>query len=113
MKTSDCTKYLGLLISSTGGVYETIEDRRSRGWGKIATIMAILSEITLGSFRLGVGHMIMINSMLFSAKAWSGVTEKQLARLEVVDTRGPEIFFWLSAPFLKTKVAAKVRDPKI
>ena len=27
--------------------------------------------------------------------------------------RGPEIFFWLSAPFLKTKVAAKVCDTKL
>ena len=27
--------------------------------------------------------------------------------------RGPEIFLWLSAPFLKAKVAAKVRDLKI
>ena len=28
-------------------------------------------------------------------------------------TRGPEIFFWLSAQFKKPKVAAKVRDLKI
>ena len=28
-------------------------------------------------------------------------------------TRGPEIFFWLSAPFLETKVAAKVRDTNL
>jgi hypothetical protein len=90
MKKVESTKYLGNMISSKGGIQETIEDRRNRGWGKIATIMGILSEITVGSHKMEVGLMlrktIMINSLLFSAEAWSGVTEKQLARLEVVDT---------------------------
>ena len=59
-------------MSSTGGITETIEDRRNKGWGKVSTIMGILEEVTLGSHRLEV------NSLLFSTEAWSGVTEKHL-----------------------------------
>ena len=86
MKKSECTKYLGNLVSSKC----TIEDHRNKGWGKVSTIMGILEEVTLGSHRLEVGLMlrksILVNSMLFSAEAWSGVTEKHIKRLEVVDT---------------------------
>ena len=90
MKKTSCAKYLGNYISSNGGISDTIEDRRNKGWGKISTIMGILEEVTFGSHRLEVGLMlrksILVNSMLFSAEAWSGVTEKHLRRLEVVDT---------------------------
>ena len=52
--------------------------------------MGILSEVDMGVHKVEVGLMlrqaILINSMLFSAEAWSSVTEIQLARLEVVDT---------------------------
>ena len=66
-----------------------MEDRRNQGWGKVATILGILEEVTLGQHRVEVGLMlrqaILINSLLFSAEAWSGVTDKLLSRLEVVD----------------------------
>ena len=44
----------------------------------------------MGKHRLEVGLMlrqaILISSMLYSAEAWSDITEKQLARMEVVDS---------------------------
>ena len=90
MKKSESTKYLGNFISSKGGICETIEDRRNKGWGKIATIMGILEEVTWGKHRMEVGLMlrksILLSSMLFSAESWSGISEKHLKRLEVVDT---------------------------
>ena len=39
MEASDCTKYLGHFVSSKGGIYDTVEDRRKKGWGKITQIM--------------------------------------------------------------------------
>ena len=67
-----------------------IEDRRNQGWGKIATIMGILSEVDMGVHKLEVGLLlrkaILIGGMLYTSEAWSGLNEKQLARLEVVDT---------------------------
>ena len=89
MKSCESTKYLGNILSTTGGSKETIEERRRKGWGKISTIMGILGEVEMGCNRLEAGLLlrqsILVNSLLYSAEAWSGVTEKQLARLETVD----------------------------
>ena len=89
MATSECTKYLGHFVSSKGGIYDTVEDRRKKGWGKIAQIMGILEEVDMGSNRLEAGLLlrqsILVNSLLFSAEAWSALTDRHLARMEVVD----------------------------
>ena len=90
MKKEQSTKYLGNILSTEGGLDATIEDRRSKGWGRIATIMGILSEVDLGVHKLEAGlrlrEAILINGMLYSAEAWSAVSQKHLARLEAVDT---------------------------
>ena len=80
MKGTDSTRYLGNILSTEGGQHDNIEDRRSRGWGKVSTIMGILSEVDMGLHKLEVGLMlrqaILISSMLYSAEAWSGITDK-------------------------------------
>ena len=43
IKEAESAKYLGNLITSGGGVGETVEERRSKGWGKVSTIQGILS----------------------------------------------------------------------
>ena len=52
--------------------------------------MGILSELDMGVHKLEVGLLlrqaILISSLIYTAEAWSGLTEKQIARLEVVDT---------------------------
>ena len=90
MMKKQVAKYLGNILSTEGGINETIEDRRNKGWGRIASILVILSEVDMGAHRLEAGlrlrEAILINGMLYSAEAWSGVSQKHLARLEVVDT---------------------------
>ena len=90
MKKEETTKYLGNILSTKGGLDATVEDRRNKGWGKISTIMGILSEVDMGVNQLEAGLLlreaILISGMLFSAEAWSGLTEKQLTRMEVVDS---------------------------
>ena len=90
MHEKQSTKYLGNLITSNGGVRETVEDRRNKGWGKVAQIKAILQEVPFGSHRVEAGLLlrrsILVNSLLFSAETWSGVTERDIARMQVVDT---------------------------
>ena len=51
MKDAKSTKYLGHLVTSRGGVQDTVEDRRSKG--KVATIKVILSEADLGNHSPG------------------------------------------------------------
>ena len=41
MKENISAKYVGNFVSSSGGVYEIVEDRRTKGWGKVATIKCI------------------------------------------------------------------------
>ena len=65
-----------------------LEDRRNKGWGKISTIMGILSEVDMGVHQLEAGlrlhEAILISSLLYFAEAWSGVTDRHMSRLEVV-----------------------------
>ena len=89
MSKSVAVKYLGNIVTSQGGVTATIEDRRNKGWGKVATILGILQVVDMGSRRLEVGLLlrkaILVNSLLFTSETWSGVKEKELRRLEQVD----------------------------
>jgi hypothetical protein len=66
-----------------------VEDRRKKGWGKISQIMGVLEAVDMVCNRLKGGLLlrqsVLINSLLFSAEAWSGVTDRHLARMEVVD----------------------------
>ena len=81
---------MGIYLSSTGGVKETIQDRRNKGWGKVAQILGILGEVDMGANRIEAGLLlrkaILTNSLLFSAEAWSNVSEQDIKRLEQVDT---------------------------
>ena len=67
MSEAESVKYLGNIVTSRGGVTATIEDRRNKGWGKVATILGILKEVDMGSRRVEVGLMlrkaILVNSL--------------------------------------------------
>ena len=90
MPVTDATKYIGNQVTSSGTQKSTIEDRRNKGWGKVATIMGILAEVGMGAHRVEAGLLlrkaVLHSSMLFSAEAWSGVGSKEMKRLEQVDT---------------------------
>ena len=89
MHEADSVKYLGNIVTPTGGLSETIEDRRNKGWGKVATILGILDEVDMGSRRIEAGLLlrksILVNSLLFTSETWSGIREASLQRLEQVD----------------------------
>ena len=118
MKLSDSAKYLGNFVTSRGGVRDTVEDRRNKGWGKVATIKGILSEVDLGQNTVEVGLLlrkaILVNSLLFTAETWSGIRESDLVRLEQVDhalissltsghSKSPNEFAYLKTGFLKLR----------
>ena len=105
MESTENTKYLGNILSLKGGTCDTIEDRRKKGWGKISQIMGIIEEVDMGTNRVEAGLLLrqsnLVNSLLYCAESWSGVTEKQIARLEVVDTA---LLTRLTAGHVKTPV---------
>jgi hypothetical protein len=89
MKVEKSVKYLGDRLSTTGNVKETVESRRSEGWGKVSQIVAILSEIPCGKYRMQIGLQLreskLVNGMLYNSEAWSSITERELLRMEQVD----------------------------
>ena len=81
---------MGNTITTNGGNRATIEDRRNRGWGKVAVIMGLMGEVELGANKMETGLLlrkaILTSGLLFSAEAWSSVTDSGIQRLEQVDS---------------------------
>ena len=88
MKVAKSQRYLGDIISSSGSLRETIEDRRNKGWGKISDISAILSEMP-DTRKIEIGLKMrdakLMNGMIYSSEAWSKISDSELVRLEQVD----------------------------
>ena len=89
MKSADTVRYLGDIISASGSIRPCVEDRRSKGWGKLAEIKGILSEMP-NVRQIEVGLKLreakIHNGILYNTEAWSNVCLKDLERLEQVDT---------------------------
>ena len=89
MKNSTQEKYLGDQLVNTAKIKETIEDRKSKGYGIVSEILAILNEIPLGIYKLEMGlklrQAMLVNGILFNSEGWHGVTEEDIRTLEKVD----------------------------
>ena len=88
MKTVKSHKYLGDIISSSGTRRESVEERRSKGWGKVAEIAGILSEMP-HTRKIEIGLKMreakLLNGMIFSTEAWTSISDTELTRMEQVD----------------------------
>ena len=88
MKTVKSHKYLGDIISSTGTLKESVEDRRNKGWGKLAEIAGIISEMPQ-TRKVEIGLQMreakLLNGMLLSTEAWLSISDTELTRMEQVD----------------------------
>ena len=89
MPSTNVTKYVGNYVTSTGTNKTTIEDRRNKGWGKVASIMGMLEEVGVGPHRVEAGLLlrkaILHSSLLYTAEAWSNTNTNEIKRLEQVD----------------------------
>ena len=78
MKIASSVKYLGDIISIQGTCKENIENRQNKGWGEIAEIAGILSEIS-SEHKIEVGLKLreskFCNRILFSTEAWSSIAD--------------------------------------
>ena len=54
-KNSNQEKNLGDIVVNNGKIQKTIEDRYSKGFGFVSQILAILSEVPLGKFKIQMG----------------------------------------------------------
>ena len=89
MKIEKSVKYLGDKVTTTGNVKDTVENRRSEGWGRVSQIVGLLAEIPSGKYRIQIGLQLrqskLVNGMLYNSEAWTSITERELLRMEQVD----------------------------
>ena len=57
-------KYLGDLINTSGTCTKTIEERRSKAFGIVNEIIAILDEIPLGRYKMEIGLKQLLRSLV-------------------------------------------------
>ena len=91
MNTSNQEKYLGDILTNDGKLNKTIEERKAKGFGLSSQIIAILSEVPLGTYKVQIGlHLrqaMLLNGMLFKSEAWHCLNDSQIKQLELVDIR--------------------------
>ena len=90
MDTSEKEKYLGDIVTSNGGIRDTVTDRVSKGYGRVGEILGILDASYLGHFTVMHGltlrDALLCNGMLNSSEAWSALSETETKLMEQVDT---------------------------
>ena len=88
MRITQSARYLGDVISASGSMGPCIEDRRNKGWGKVADMTVILSEMPTVR-RIEVGLKLreakIHNGILYNSEAWSNCSDKDMEKLEQVD----------------------------
>ena len=81
--------YLGDVISGDGSNQLNIENRVSKGLGKIAQIMSMIDKITLGKHYFKIALLlresIFLSSILTNAEVWYKLTKSELEELEILD----------------------------
>ena len=89
MKSSEKEKYLGDFINRDGKQHATIVDRLAKGYGIVANIIALVSEIPLGHRRIEIGLELrqawFLNGILYNSEIWQKLTEKDKTDLMKID----------------------------
>ena len=124
MKTASSARYLGDIVSGKTSIHDTIERRRSEGWGKESQILGILNEIPTGTLRTQIGLKMreteLCNNLLYNAEAWCYILDRDMSRLEQVDlsflkslvgaiSKTVNIFVYLELGILKFKHLLTIR----
>ena len=55
MQESSQQKYLGDVVDTSGKIRSTIEERKRKGYGIVAEILAIVNDIPLGKYKMEIG----------------------------------------------------------
>ena len=89
MKNSEKEKYLGDFITKEGNSNETIKERIKRGYGILAQIRALMSEVPLGKRRVEIGLALrdawFLNGCLFNCEVWGNYKQQNIHDLEKID----------------------------
>ena len=89
MNESTKEKYLGDIIDTSGKIRSTVEDRKKKGYGMVAEILAIVNDIPLGRYKIEIGlklrQAMLLSGLLFNSEAWHDITDTEIKIFESVD----------------------------
>ena len=89
MNKASQVKYLGDVIHENGRPKSTISERVNRGYAIVGQILALLSDLPLGSLRLQLGLELrqawLLNGILFNSEVWHSVDDKDIAQFVEID----------------------------
>ena len=81
--------YLGDVVQADGKNTSNIQNRVSKGLGKISQIMNILETVSFGNcyyqIALNLREAIFLNGILTNADSWYNVTKGEIEQIEMVD----------------------------
>ena len=89
MLTTNCEKYLGQIISSTGKLENNINDRFNKGLGIVNEILGMLKEVSFGYHYFQIAMLFrnskLVNGILYSIETLYGLTNAHIDKLEQCD----------------------------
>ena len=97
IKDSEKEKYLGDYLTSLANPKATILDRKTKGYGILSEMSAILQDIPLGVKRYEIGLTLrqawFLNGTLFNSEAWCAYSNSDLEVLKVLDRKIARLIF--------------------
>ena len=89
MKPVNFETYLGDIIHRNTKQHATIVERKAKGYGIVANILALVREVPLGHRRVQVGLQLrqawFLNGILFNSEIWQKITKKDMSDLCAID----------------------------
>ena len=87
-KTTEC-KYLGDILSSSGSMDPTIENRRQKGVGLVSEISGMINGLSLGYHFFRISFLLresrLVNGIMTNAEIWHPLSDNQMDVLENID----------------------------
>ena len=82
-------KYVGDIISHTGGNTEHVKERCNKAWAIVAEILSILREVPLGKYKIEAGlqlrNSMFLNGILTNFEVRYGLKLTEISELEKID----------------------------
>ena len=87
-KSTECS-YLGDILSTSGTLDATIENRQQKGVGVCSQTIGMVNGLSLGHYYFKISFLyrntMLINGILTNAEVWYPISETQIGILENVD----------------------------
>ena len=84
-------KYLGDVINHKNNNEDLLTDREKKAIGKLVSIFATVTEVTLGAYQFDglvlMYHTYYLSSLIFNSQSWTNITNKDIAKLRTLQLK--------------------------